>query len=494
MADAATAAKRKATQSRASEPALLEKVTVISNVKKKTSVSVLQGTVRVLYWESILGDTVKASVIFTDAGNTMKSTKQTKRGTKPSEKKVSAVEGLPITGGEQVDLKFTDNNGNTVNFGKGDNNLYINTITPIPSASETTSKSYEIILTSKEFIDNEKARVRYCLSGTIADEVENILKDVLKSEKVKEANIEQTKELLQYIGNNKKPFYVINNLSTKAVSAKDQELGVSAGYLFYETADGYHFKSIDALLSGEKKKSIIYNETPDSEKGIPKGYDIKALTLDTDNRINVQKKLSMGAYSTRSITIDPFTTEYSVKTINAFDDGWGEKLKLAGEKLPEPNGVFTKDGSDAEFSRTTWQLASTGQLHMGESEEQIEKSDKENLKKSEVVNQSIMRYNQLFASQITITIPGEFSLHAGECVWMDIPQIGESKNKSCGDEVNKMDGGLYIIADLCHYITAKETYTKLNLIRDSVGRTGSPTKGNDKVSKVMSSNFLTNIK
>ena len=299
---------------------------------------------------------------------------------------------------------------------------------------------------------------------------------------------------MQYVGNNKKPFYVINNLSTKAVSAKDQELGVSAGYLFYETADGYHFKSIDALLSGEKKKSIIYNETPDSEKGIPKGYDIKALTLDTDNRVNVQQKLSMGAYSTRSITIDPFTTEYSVKTINAFDDGWGEKLKLAGEKLPEPNGVFTKDGSDAEFSRTTWQLASTGQLHMGESEEQIEKSDKENLKKSEVVNQSIMRYNQLFASQITITIPGEFSLHAGECVWMDIPQIGESKNKSCGDEVNKMDGGLYIIADLCHYITAKETYTKLNLIRDSVGRSGSPTKGNDKVSKVMSSNFLTNIK
>ena len=493
MAGAVTAAKRKAIQARASEPALLEKVTVISNVKKSTSVSVLQGTVRVLYWESILGDTVKASVIFTDAGNTM-STQKTGQGHGKRKKKVSAVEGLPITGGEQVDLKFTDNKGNTVNFGKGDNNLYINTITPIPAASETTSKSYEIILTSKEFIDNEKARVRYCLSGTISDEVEKILKDVLKSEKTKEANIEQTKDPLQYVGNNKKPFYVINNLSTKAVSAKDQELGVSAGYLFYETADGYHFKSIDALLSGEKKKSIIYNETPDSEKGIPKGYDIKALTLDTDNRVNVQQKLSMGAYSTRSIIIDPFTTDYSVKTINAFDDGWGEKLKLAGEKLPAPNDIFAKEGGDAEFSRTTWQLASTGQLHMGESEEQIEKSKEENFKKSEVVNQAIMRYNQLFASQITITIPGEFSLHAGECVYMDIPEISESENKSCGDDVNKMDGGLYIIADLCHYITAKETYTKLNLIRDSVGRTGSPTQGNDKVSKVMSSNFLTNIK
>ena len=473
---------------RNSEPALLEKVNIISNVKKSTSVSVLQGTVRVLYWESILGDTVKASVIFTDAGNTMKSTKQSKRGTKPTKKKVSAVEGLPITGGEQVDLKFTDNKGNTVNFGKGDNNLYINTITPIPTASETTSKSYEIILTSKEFIDNEKARVRYCLSGTISDEVEKILKDVLKSEKTKEANIEETKDPLQYVGNNKKPFYVINNLSTKAVSAKDQELGVSAGYLFYETADGYHFKSIDALLSGKQKKKIIYNESADNKT--PKGYDIKALTLDTDNRVNVQKKLAQGAYSTRSITIDPFTTQYSVKTINAFDNE--EKLKLGGEKLPTPNDTFAKDGSDAEFSRTTWQLASTGQLHMGESEEQIEKSKEENFKKSEVVNQSIMRYNQLFASQITITIPGDFSLHAGDCVWMDIPEVSESENKACGDDVNKVDGGLYTIADLCHYITAKQTYTKLNLIRDSFGRVKK--SQNDQASKVMDANFLPNIK
>ena len=93
---------------KASEPALLQKVTVLSKKNKKT-VSLLGGTVRVLYWESILGDTVRASVVFTDAGNSIRKVL----------KKVSAVEGLPITGGEQVDLKFTDNKGNTVNFGKG---------------------------------------------------------------------------------------------------------------------------------------------------------------------------------------------------------------------------------------------------------------------------------------------------------------------------------------------------------------------------------------
>ena len=470
--------------SKASEPALLQKVTVLAKKSKRT-VSLLGGTVRVLYWESILGDTVRASVVFTDAGNTMNITTAKGQGNKGRKKKVSAVEGLPITGGEQVDLKFTDNNGNSVNFGKGGNNLFINNRKDIVTKSQTSGKTYELILTSQEFIDNANSQVGYCSADILSDQVKNVLKNVLKSEKVKDENFEETKNSINYIGNNKKAFWTINNLATKSVSAKDQELGVSAGYFFWETADGYYFKSIDTLLSGKQKKSIIYNESADNK--IPKGYDIKALTLETDSRINVEQKKSLGATKTKSVKIDPFTTQYEVTTLDAFT--FEGDLKLGGKELIPDNKVF-----DTKPSRTTYFFTTTGQQHMGKSEEQIEKSKEENFKKSEVVNQAIMRYNQLFASQITITIPGEFSLHAGETVYMDIPEISESENKSCGDDVNKMDGGLYIIADLCHYITAKETYTKLNLIRDSVGRTGSPTKGNDKVSKVMSSNFLTNIK
>jgi hypothetical protein len=56
---------------------------------------------------------------------------------------------------------------------------------------------------------------------------------------------------------------------------------------------------------------------------------------------------------------------------------------------------------------------------------------------------------------------------------MDAPP--EDTKKS--DEVNKQDSGLYIIADLCHYISPTETYTKLILVRDSVGRTGNHTSG-----------------
>ena len=207
-------------QVRSSAPALLQQIDVVSNENSSSTVSLISGTVRVLYYESILQDTVRASVVFSDAGNTMTRTVKTGKGqgnksrSRTDKKKVSAVEGLPIVGEEQVSLKFTDNNDNTIKFGN-DNSLYINSITPIPTDSQTTGKAYELDLVSKAFIDNEKERVRYCSSDQISEQVKKIFNEVLKTEK--DLDIEDTKNPIQYIGKNRKPFYVLNDLSKKAV-------------------------------------------------------------------------------------------------------------------------------------------------------------------------------------------------------------------------------------------------------------------------------------
>ena len=309
MAGSDTAAKRKKTQAMAATPALLQRLDVFSEESSDT-VSLLGGTVRVLYWESILADSIKASVTFTDAGNTLKSTKQTKRGKRPSKKKVSAVEGLPITGGEKVNLKFTDNNGNTLDFNDQTNNsLYINERIDLPTGSETTDKSYMLDLTSLEFINNEagKTKVRKCMSGQISDHVKEIFEKVMKTEK--DLDIEQTTGTLVYTPNNTKPFYCLNELSTKAVKG---QAGETAGYFFWETANSYHFKSIDTLMSQDHKLSVLYNESTGKP---PEPYDVKALKMETNNKVNVQKKFMMGAYSNRFISINPFSGEF-INTLN----------------------------------------------------------------------------------------------------------------------------------------------------------------------------------
>jgi hypothetical protein len=441
--------------SKSAEASNISKLDIFSN-KTGKPVSVTGGTIGLLYYESILQDSIRATVTFVDAGNTINNK--------------TALDGLPIVGQEKVDLKFSDNNNNELSM-----ILYVNKVTPM--VDDTTKSMVQLDLVSKEFILNEKVRLNTRFDGKISDHIRKILTDSNYLGTEKNVSIEETSNNYNFIGNNRKPYYALNWLSKKAISAQNQKIGDSAGYFFYETSDGFFFKSIDGLLSQEKKKSIIFNNSPDSRgENIPAGYDVKALDYEKDNNVDVQKKLQMGAYSTRTILFDPFTCYYEVITESAKEKE--QSLKLGGKELPVLNKEFNRQGDNKEFSRTQYMLLDKGSLPTGsgtgKGQEQLNKSKQENFEPKKILNQSIRRYNQLYTSKSTITIAGDFSLHAGDVVFLDVPELQtDVKN----DDVNKESGGLYIIADLCHYISPKETYTKLNLVRDSFGRKGNHTSG-----------------
>ena len=208
---------------------------------------------------------------------------------------------------------------------------------------------------------------------------------------------------------------------------------------------------------------------------------MKALQFEKENAVNVQNKLRMGAYSTRTVVFNPFNCKYEVLGKEAKEVEEKEGIQTAGERLPVLNPEFSQTGKAKEFSRTMYMLLDTGSLPTGNAgegepvkatEQQLEKSKEQNFQAQKILAQSVMRYNQLFAAMNTITIAGDFSLHAGDAIFVDAPDL---QADTSNDEVNKESGGLYIIADLCHYITPKETYTKLNLVRDTFGRKGKPT-------------------
>ena len=496
---------------RSATPANIKRVLIFSNEDKSKNVELRGGLIRLQYYESILQDTVRATLIYSDSGDTIKK----------GEKRVSAVEGLPIVGQEKLELIFEDNNENEISFTEKDNNaLYVNKITPI--IDDTTKSLVMLDLVSKEYILNEKMRLNTRFDGPISQHVKGILtdmefdKDGKKVQKnylntKKDVDVEETVGDYNFCGNNKKPFYTINWLSKKAVPDKGnpKALGNSAGYFLWETSEGYQFKSIDWLMNKEtnpKKKSIIYNDTPDGKDKLPQGYDIKALAAEKDNRIDIQKKLMMGAFSTRTIMFNPFNSYYEVIAPNAYGGedvpAAQEKLALAGEKLPVLNKEFDMDKREGgssegttetpkEFSRTQFMCIDSGTLVADGSKDPKSwvKGTKAQLKKSqtqrdeaskgafeikEILSQSSMRYNQLFSTKISVTIAGDFSLHAGNSIFFDGPELTGSDKK---DDIDEKDGGLYIIADICHYSTSKETYTKMNLVRDSTERTGTATGG-----------------
>ena len=144
-----------------------------------------------------------------------------------------------------------------------------------------------------------------------------------------------------------------------------------------------------------------------------------------------------------------------------------KQVKMAGKNLPKFNEKF--DTKKEDYTRTTLYVVDSGTLPDGDTAQQIGVGNtSDNFKAVKTLNQSIRRYNQLFSGMMTITIAGDFSLHAGDVIFVDIFSVQAEKD----DTVNRESGGLYIIADLCHYVSSEGTYTKLNLARDSFGRKG----------------------
>ena len=370
----------------------------------------------------------------------------------------SVIEGLPLIGTEDIKLEFEDNNENKIKV-----DMNVNKVTPVYEDGSKNVISLDLV--SEEFLRNEmgESRCRTRENGLISDSVEKIFTDRLKTEKP--LDIEQSANRYNFIGNGRKPFYMLNLLSKQGVPQGSD--GSSAGFLFFETADGYHFKSIEGLFKQDKKKSYIFNNSTDAQ-AIPAGYDGKVLEHQSDSSINVQSKMNIGAYKTKIVLFDSYNCKYEV--IEQTAEQVKENVELAGKDLPKFNSKFDSDKKD--YTRTTLYLVDSGTLPDGDTQAQIDGSTLPNFEAVRTLNQSIRRYNQLFSGMMEITIAGDFSLHAGDVIFVDIFSVSAEKD----DTLNRESGGLYIIADLCHFLDADATYTKLNLARDSIGRKGNHSK------------------
>ena len=431
----------------ATVPSSVIKAEIKSN-KGDSTVSLVNGFVQVMYYESILQDCIKVDYIFADTGNTIDGK--------------SAMEGLPIVGTEDFELSFQDNGEIKLEFSEDNKNtLIVNKVTP--QEANAGKSIITLNLVSEEFIRNEEggSQVNVRMDGKLSDHITNILENFLITEK--ELDIEETSNNYNFVGNNKKPYYTMNWLSKFGVPSKDGESGSTAGFFFWETSEGFKFKSIDSLFAQKSKKRFIYNGTDDG-KGIPEGYDGKILEQTTDNRIDYQNKIRMGAYGTKLVVFNPFNCLYEVVPQTAEETEGG--TTGGGEALPVFNKKFKNPSAEQNFTRTTFMLIDTGTLPSGDGKEQVDKNEEPNFEAQTVLNQGIRRYNQMFQQQMSITIGGDFELHAGDAIYIDTPSVKAETD----DEMNAETGGKYIIADLCHFVTSKETYTKLNVVRDSFGR------------------------
>lgn len=403
------------------------------------SADISAGIMDFSYFESILDNSVRFSLIVLETGNN-----------EGNSDDIAILYKLKLSGFERVELSFDDNNDNTLKF-TGKNALYVSKITNILSSSEQIV--YTIDLCSKEVLANDflKSEVYQRFDGEISKSVNIILKEILKTKK--DIISDPTENTYNFFGSGKKPFDLIAEVGTMSIP---QGAKSSAGYLIFETYDGFNFKSIDKLFVGSPQKKYIYNDST----FLPQGYDAKIINYKSLKTIDVQKNLESGAYGGRLETYNPYSEVFNPRAKEVENE---DQKPRGGQEFPKISPDFSVYG---EYARRFIHRMDVGQVVSGNRGRQLEKRKEENLDSANTIVQSAMTYNKLFTLSVEISVPGDFSLRAGQIIHCDFPEQSAKKEAIANKELS----GIYIISDICHHLTPKTCLTKMILIRDSYGR------------------------
>ena len=436
----------------ASKSSSYEILTLESNDQQRT-VDIRTGTVSVDYYEDIFSPTITAKIKVANTGTSIAPKDN------PDGPKQSIYHGLPLRGGERLRMKILDRGEGKLglDFATDPSKyLFVSSITDV--VSETQRESFTLNLVSREAITNETTRVikKYNTGSTIDNSVKSILKDILKTDKFSDQSIEKAQNKYGFVGNLRKPFSVLVWLASKSVPVSSGD--ATAGFVFYQTQDGFNFKSIDKLSSQEPRATYIESQV--NRGDTERNNDFIISDYYTDKNQNLIEKLRLGTYCSQRMFFNPLDFSFTNPSEGKFQlDSYKEKIKNLGKKLELP---LIADDSNKQLGEVPTRILSAV-VDIGTMEKDV--STDENADPGKYQAQAIMRYNVLFTQTISMTVPCNTNLRAGDTINCLFPKI----SKDSGDEFDLDQSGLYMIKELCHHFEPERSFTSMLLIRDTFG-------------------------
>lgn len=419
------------------DASIYEEITLYS-ADGKRSVDLKGRAVAVRYFENLFSPTITAEITVTSTGGAIK----TKDGSFQS-----IYSGLPLRGGERVVIKIAKNSDKNKDIDLSDEPLYVSKIANV--IREGQRESFVLKLVSKEAISNETSRVyKKFPSGPITSHVETIIKETLGSDK--ELKADDVSNQYGFIGNLKRPFDVVTMLASKSIP----DTGV-AGYFFYETIDGYNFRSIDKLIiEGKASPKAEYYHQEDQD--YKKSTDNRILSYSVTRNNDMLEKLRLGAYASFFAQYNPNTSQFTrleegTFTLNDFKD----RATFLGDdpEVPDVLGI--------DFTKIPSRIVSSV-LDVGVLEKDVSKKPGSNAK--DYQRTAMFRYQYLSMQTLNMTVPLNTSLQVGNVIKCNFLKISTNSK-----EFDRENSGLYMIKELCHHFDGTQSLTSMKLLRDTFG-------------------------
>ena len=403
-------------------------------------------TVRFDYFESVYSPMITASTTIVDTGDS---------ATDDRDNLATIRDGFPLVGDGTEFITFE--------IATGNGTLTTNEPMVVTGAPITLDQNQRQVLTlplvSKYSVDTaSKPRLGFYGVGTIDQAVKKILRE--NNLPFREENIEKSSTVDKIEGKNETPIDLIFHLSkkTKPVSG-------APGFFFYETQEGFNFRSIEGLIEQGIKEykenadlrnvrtyRYFNNQQQDPSNDVEDYNLVKMPVIRRDQ--NLITALKTGVYNVRIQTKNLLTGEFTDNVVNLLDKN---STYLGGEPSIKPNQNET---TAANYSRTYSYVLTPGSLDEG-----VSKTVTNNPASYEP--QANMRYAMLHSQVVDIQVPCNTELMAGHVIKVLI------ENVTTGNKTNQVENphrsGFYLILHLRHHFDPKHSYTSLTLARDTYG-------------------------
>lgn len=376
---------------------------------------------------------------------------------------------LPLTGLERLILKFNTPGMPGYAFNEDEGVPFqIYKIEKVKiDDGHSRGQYYKIHFTSPEAYFNDVTRVSQAFEGVIEDAIDTLLRQKNYLNSKKPLFFEPTKSNTKNVIPNLKPIDTIDFLSDQARSS----LYANSGYMFYETAQGFHFRSIESMLAmggsvaRPARWSFSYGIQNLGKDKVEEGMNsVKRYEL--HNPIDMEYTINEGAYASRLVTIDHFN-----KKIETTDFDYSESFKnhfhtdhRDGEKTDDqmvlPLHKFADTGKDLS------QMPLSKLMVM--SETAMKHNDYEDIPQKELVQQQISQNALLNQNNVLLLVNGNTMLRAGDIINFNMPLMRPVLNGK--EENNPYQGGRYLLRSIKHTISleAGKHDMVLHCMKDSV--------------------------
>ena len=326
-------------------------------------------------------------------------------------------------------------------------------------------KMYNLTFISREaYLNNNTRHLFSYKNAKISSIVNKLLKTDLGTQK--KVEIEKTEHKGSFICPNLRPFEFIDQLAAKSVRSKRPD---QAGFMFFESLKGWHFKSMDGLCEQEPKYTYTYqpknigNEArPGSPDLVTDMFSVSSLVM--EENLNITEHLRKGAYGGIYYGVDfvNLKSENNIAKPYSIRENY-KRMSTLGSKSPFDSFVDAEGSNVGGNARIMYSCISPhlfGDSITREAKDQsgpIGGITGDRLRQAQNISGGdfdtsydtkpymLSRYYALNHLKGRIQVPGNLDIHAGDVINLTVPQWN-------GDETvqDLNNSGRYLVTGVSH--------------------------------------------